>query len=168
MRILARSTVVSLAALALVAAPAIALPTASSDGPSVTADARAGSMHVVFDAVKTGPHPNQVRGNFLADGSLTTLGSMPVGEFRLAGPVTCLGVDATNNAALFYPLKEATPAGQGLAGIFIFVQDNGPPGSKTPDKIGFAITPLTSTLACPVIPGAALMEISSGDIRITR
>ncbi len=156
-------TALAAALVLAVAAPALAV----NPGPTVSADASTGSMHSVFSATKTGPHPNEVRGNFLADGSLTTLGAMPVAPFRLEGPVTCLGVDGSHNAALFYPLSKATPVGQGLAGIFIFVQDNGPPGSATPDKIGFAPVPLTSTIACPVIPGAALLSITSGDIKIT-
>ena len=69
----------------------------------------------------SGLHP---RGHVRAHG---TLGS-PMGEFKVAGPVTCLRVEG-NKAAIKYRFNQASGSAAAFkgGGVEIFVEVNGPP-----------------------------------------
>lgn len=110
----------------------------------------------------TGP----VTGHFTAKGMLAELGSMPIGAFRFAGPVTCLTVTG-NRAGLFYPIDNAEPAAFEGQGVFITIEDNGSPANGgEPDRIGF-IGPVPAPrnpLLCP--PSAAPLDLESGNVTV--
>ena len=69
------------------------------------------------------------RGNVHAKGTV----GIPMGEFEVQGPVTCLRVDG-NRAAIKYRFRRATGSAAPLqgGGVEVFVQDNGEPRGGQP------------------------------------
>ena len=117
-------------------------------------------------AAHGGPSPLQpARGHFMAKGTLAELGETEVGPFHFLGPVTCLTV-VGNRAGLYYPLEKSDPPEFEGQGVFIFLEDNGNPGTGSPDRIGF-VGPVPAPhdpVVCP--PGPTPLEFRHGNVEV--
>jgi hypothetical protein len=80
-------------------------------------------------AAHSGPAGLNPRGNVHAKGTT----GVPMGEFEVQGPVTCLRVDG-NRAAIKYRFQRATGSAAPFAGggVEVFIEDNGEPRRGQP------------------------------------
>ena len=71
---------------------------------------------------------------------------LPMGEFAVQGPVTCLRVDG-NRAAIKYRFKDATGSAAPFkgGGVEVFVEDNGQPRGGHPVDANASHPPETAT-----------------------
>ena len=117
-------------------------------------------------AAHGGPSPLEpARGHFMAKGSLVDLGSIEAGPFHFLGPVTCLTV-VGNRAGLYYPLEKSDPPEFEGQGVFIFLEDNGEPGTGAPDRVGFVgpVPAPSDPVVCP--PGPTPLEFRHGNVTV--
>lgn len=144
------------------------------DGKATNLFLGVGPMTLTVQGGRSKADGSKPKGFIKAEGDITG-GTIPLGEFKFAGKITCLRVDG-NRVAIKYRFDKAEgDSGENFkdGGVQIFIEDNGRPNQERRDRVTFdppmpegAFQAAETVCSDPNNPGQPYDEVDKGDYKV--